>query len=165
MPFPEEYTTRSSRMYVYSSRKACKLASLPRRVCKLIPSWCMHRILLYYYCVTRHCTQAHIFPKGDTALVAFKTKGHYTKFSTIGKCHKLPSRKRPVVDPQFHRSKLSPTLQRWYITDTYVKAYLFDGERRIEKRKTAVVDQCCNPVFRQAAKFLASDAREIMTTS
>ena len=45
-------------------------------------------------------------------------------------------------------------------SDTYVKAYLFDGERRIEKRKTAVVDQSCEPVFRQAAKFLASDARD-----
>ena len=64
-----------------------------------------------------------------------------------------------------HRCKLSARLQRRHVTDTYVKAYLFDGERKIEKRKTAVVDQCCNPVFRQAAKYLASDARDVKTTS
>ena len=46
-----------------------------------------------------------------------------------------------------------------------MKAYLFDGERRVEKRRTAVVDQSCDPVFRQAAKFLASDARHVLTMS
>ncbi len=45
------------------------------------------------------------------------------------------------------------------LADTYTKVYLCDGDRRFHKRKTAAAMQSCNPVYRQAVKYLACDAR------
>ncbi|KAK6645635.1 hypothetical protein RUM43_001915 [Polyplax serrata] len=41
--------------------------------------------------------------------------------------------------------------------DTYIKTYLKDNDRSLQKRKTKVVSHSCNPVFRQTLKYSACD--------
>ncbi|XP_052129416.1 regulating synaptic membrane exocytosis protein 1 isoform X2 [Frankliniella occidentalis] len=41
--------------------------------------------------------------------------------------------------------------------DTYVKTYLRDGERRLQKRKTRVVRRSCNPQYQQTLRYSACD--------
>lgn len=41
--------------------------------------------------------------------------------------------------------------------DTYVKCYLRDGERWLQKKKTRVARHNCEPQFRQSLKYQASD--------
>ncbi|XP_063920255.1 regulating synaptic membrane exocytosis protein 1 isoform X3 [Zophobas morio] len=41
--------------------------------------------------------------------------------------------------------------------DTYVKCYLRDGERWLQKKKTRVVRHSCEPLFRQTLKYQACD--------
>lgn len=42
-------------------------------------------------------------------------------------------------------------------SDTYVKTYLRDGERRLQKRKTRVVRRSCNPHYGQTLRYSACD--------
>lgn len=41
--------------------------------------------------------------------------------------------------------------------DTYVKCYLRDGERWLQKKKTRVARHSCEPQFRQTLKYQACD--------
>ncbi|XP_034250276.1 regulating synaptic membrane exocytosis protein 1 [Thrips palmi] len=41
--------------------------------------------------------------------------------------------------------------------DTYVKTYLRDGERNLQKRKTRVVRRSCNPQYQQTLRYSACD--------
>lgn len=41
--------------------------------------------------------------------------------------------------------------------DTYVKCYLRDGERWLQKKKTRVARHSCEPQFRQTLKYPAAD--------
>ncbi|KOC70477.1 Regulating synaptic membrane exocytosis protein 2 [Habropoda laboriosa] len=43
-------------------------------------------------------------------------------------------------------------------TDTYVKTYLRDGDRWLQKRKTRVIRHSRNPQYRQTIKYSSCDA-------
>ncbi|CAN7938577.1 unnamed protein product [Ixodes hexagonus] len=50
--------------------------------------------------------------------------------------------------------------------DTYVKTYLKEGERQMQKRKTRVVRHSCEPQYRQTLKYTAADVlgRSLLVT-
>lgn len=41
-------------------------------------------------------------------------------------------------------------------TDTYVKTYLREGNRKTNKKKSRIVNSCCEPHFRQTLKYDAT---------
>lgn len=45
----------------------------------------------------------------------------------------------------------------FYFADTYVKTYLREGERWLQKRKTRVVRRSNEPQFRQTLRYAACD--------
>lgn len=44
-----------------------------------------------------------------------------------------------------------------FVSDTYIKTYLKDNDRSLQKRKTKVVSHSANPVFHQTLKYSACD--------
>lgn len=97
---------------------------------------------------------------GEVKLGLLMTKGQLevevvSARNVIGSTKEASPGERSIKHVHLDQSPI--IYDRLIFSDTYIKTYLKDNDRSLQKRKTKVVSHSCNPVFRQTLKYSACD--------